>query len=151
MQRHLKYVHDLVKGKPVHLRSPKWHKVEKAHLAKEPACQWCGAKVELDANGKPKKPGPKLQVHHIAPFHLAPALELDPANFITLCEEGGYLNCHLFHGHNGDWKSFNDKVREDCEEHAKDPERQILEAVRKQDPKLYEFLVKARIERKKHA
>jgi hypothetical protein len=56
----------------------------------------------------------------------------------------------LFHGHNGDWKSFNDSVREDCEEHAKDPERQILEAVRKQDPKLYEFLVKAKIGRKKH-
>jgi len=152
MQRHLQLVHDVMKGKPAHLRSPQWHKVEKEHLAKKPACQWCGAKVELDENGKPKKDvQPKLQVHHIKPFHLHPELELDPSNFITLCEEGGYLNCHLFHGHNGDWKSFNDKVREECEAHREDPERQILEAVRKQDPKLYEFLVKAKIERKRHA
>ena len=135
MQRHLQLVHDVMKGKPAHLRSPQWHKVEKAHLAKEPACQWCGATV-------------KVQVHHIAPFHLASALELDPKNLITLCEEGGYLNCHLFHGHNGDWKSFNEQVREQCEAHRQDPERQILEAIRKQDPKLYEFLVKAKLERK---
>jgi hypothetical protein len=135
MQRHLKLIQDIFRGKPAHLRSGQWHKVEKEHLEKEPACQWCGATT-------------RLQVHHIAPFHLAPALELDPKNLITLCEEGGYLNCHLFHGHNGDWKSFNEEVREQCEAHRQDPERQILEAVRKQDPKLYEFLVKAKLERK---
>jgi len=72
MQRHLKYVQDIIKGKGSHLRSPKWHKVEKEHLAKEPACQWCGATV-------------KVQVHHVKPFHLHPELELDPSNFITLC------------------------------------------------------------------
>ncbi len=137
MQRHFKLIYDLVKGKPAHLRSPKWREIEKAHLEKEPACQWCGAKV-------------KLQVHHIVPFHVHPGLELEDFNLITLCEEGGYLNCHLFHGHNGDFKDFNKDIREQCEEHAKDPERKILEAVRKQDPKLYEFLVKARIERKKN-
>lgn len=69
---------------------------------------------------------------------------LDPRNFITLCEEGGYLNCHLFHGHNGDWKSFNDKVREECEEHKRTPDAQILRAIRKQDPGLYDWLIKAK-------
>lgn len=138
MQRHLKIIHDIIRGKPAHLRSPKWHKVEREHLEKEPECQWCGAKE-------------KLQVHHIVPFHVHPGLELEDFNLITLCEEGGYLNCHLFHGHNEDWKSFHEKVREECEAHRQDPERQILEAVRKQDPKMYEFLVKAKLERKKHA
>jgi 5-methylcytosine-specific restriction enzyme A len=104
MQRHLKLIHDLVKGKPAHLRSPEWRRVEKQHLAKEPECQWCGAKV-------------KVQVHHIAPFHLAPGLELEPRNLITLCEEGGDLNCHFIHGHNKDWHSFNDRIREDCDGH----------------------------------
>jgi hypothetical protein len=134
MQRHIKAIHEFLKGKGLHVRSPQWHRVEKEHLEKEPQCQWCGATS-------------KLQVHHIKPFHLHPELELDPANFITLCEEGGYLNCHLFHGHNGDFKSFNDKVREDCEEHRKGPDRQILEAIRKEDPSLYEFLVKAKLKK----
>ncbi len=138
MQRHLKLLHDLVKGKPAHLRSPQWHKIEKEHLEKEPECQWCGATD-------------KLQVHHIVPFHVHPGLELEDFNLITLCEEGGYLNCHLFHGHNGEWKDFNKDVRHECEEHREDPERSILKAIRKEDPKLYEFIVKARIERKNHA
>jgi hypothetical protein len=138
MQRHVKLIHDLVKGKPAHLRSPQWHSVEKWHLKREPECQWCGATE-------------RLQVHHIAPFHLDPELELDPKNLITLCEEGGYVNCHLLHGHNGDWKSFNDKVREECSEHRKGPDRQLLEAIRKQDPDLYEFITKGRLERKKDA
>ncbi|MGO9020059.1 MAG: HNH endonuclease [Syntrophobacteraceae bacterium] len=141
MQRHLKLIHDLVKGKPAHLRSPKWHKVEKEHLEKEPECQWCGAK---------KEDGAKLQVHHIVPFHVHPGLELEDFNLITLCEEGGYLNCHLFHGHSGDWKDFNKDVREECDEHKKTPDRQILEAVRKQDPLLYNFLITAKREREKH-
>jgi hypothetical protein len=109
--------------------------VEKEHLEKEPACQWCGGTV-------------RLQVHHVTPFHLAPALELDDFNLITLCEGGGYLNCHFIHGHNGDWKSFNDQVREECRDHACSPDRKILEEVRKSDPLLYDFLIKARKDKK---
>jgi 5-methylcytosine-specific restriction protein A len=163
VQRHLKLIHDLIKGKPAHLRSPKWHRVEQEHLAKEPCCQWCGATE-------------KLQVHHITPFHLAAALELDPFNLITLCEEGGrphkrsdakleashigpmdnanlnevrvHLNCHLYHGHNGDWKSFNDKVLEQCDLHKLSPNAQLLEAIRKQDPDLYKWLVNSKMEKK---
>ncbi len=131
MQRHLKLIQDFFKGKGVHLRSPEWSKVEKEHLKNEPECQWCGATE-------------RLQVHHVMPFHLAPALELDPKNFITLCEEGGYLNCHLFHGHNGDFKSFNDKVREECMEHKCTPDAQILRAIRKTDPGLYDWLIRAK-------
>jgi hypothetical protein len=124
-------------GKPVHLRSPHWHHVEKEHLAKEPACQWCGYSKHV-------------QVHHIRPFHLAPELELDPSNLITLCEEGGYLNCHLVHGHNGDFKSFNLAIRQECEEHKKGTDRVLLEAIRRQDPEMYEFLINAKEQRKRN-
>ena len=138
MQRHLKLIHDIGLGKPAHLRSPHWHAVEREHLAKEPECQRCGSTL-------------RLQVHHIKPFHLAPELELDPENLITLCEEGGYLNCHLVHGHNGDFKSFNLKVREECEEHRRGPEWALLEAIRRQDPEMFEFLVNAKKQRKLNA
>ena len=131
MQRHLKMVHDFVKGKGLHLRSPEWSRVEKEHLEKEPSCQWCGGTE-------------KLQVHHVTPFHLAPQFELDPFNLITLCEAGGYYNCHLMHGHNGDWKSFNDQVREQCNGHNCSLDRRLLEQIRREDPDLYDFLTKAK-------
>ena len=138
MQRHLKYIHDALSGKPARLRSPHWHAAEREHLKREPECQRCGAKV-------------KLQVHHISPFHLAPELELDFSNFITLCEQGGYLNCHLHYGHNGDFKDFNLNVRRECEEHRKGPDWVLLEAIRSQDPEVYEFLINAKEQRKHHA
>jgi hypothetical protein len=139
MQRHLKWIHDLTRGKPAHIRSPRWHQAEKEHLAREPECQRCGASV-------------LLQVHHIMPFHLQPELELEPGNLITLCEEGGYLNCHFVHGHNGDWKSFNVRVREECAEHRKGPEWTLLRAIEKQDPELYDWIVNAKKpERKRNA
>jgi hypothetical protein len=128
MQRHLKLIHDIAHGKPAHLRSPKWHQVEREHLAKESECQRCGATV-------------RLQVHHIVPFHLHPEMELEPFNLITLCEEAGYLNCHLVHGHNGDWKDFNKNVREECEEHRRGPEWALLKAIRAQDPDLFKWIV----------
>ncbi|MFZ0928179.1 MAG: HNH endonuclease [Syntrophobacteraceae bacterium] len=152
MQRHLKLIHDIIKGKPAHLRSPKWHKVEQEHLEKEPECQRCGARsARTEGKGLRTKEGQernvKLQVHHIQPFHLHPELELDPENFITLCEEGGYLNCHFMYGHLGDWKTFNPDIRKQCEEHKKTPEMQILEAIRKCDPDLYHFMTKAKMAR----
>ena len=55
-------------------------------------CAFCGAAVALE-------------VHHIRPYHLHPELELDPANFVTLCE--GSPQCHLHVGHLGNWDSFN--------------------------------------------
>jgi predicted HNH restriction endonuclease len=50
-----------------------------------------------------------LEVHHVKPFHLFPQLELDPANLMTLCEDGG--NCHFMVGHLKDWRRYNPKAR----------------------------------------
>lgn len=68
------------------------------HLASEPFCKACGHEADLE-------------VHHIEPFHLDPAKELDPTNLITLCEATPQ-ECHLHIGHLGNWKNFNPKVRE---------------------------------------
>lgn len=83
-------------------RSNKWPTVRKAFLRTSPTCSLCGGKK-------------KLEVHHVKPFHLHPELELDPNNFITLCEnKGDGLNCHLLFGHLGNFKSVNDSVRTDA-------------------------------------
>lgn len=81
-----------------HPRSPHWSAVRDAFV-KSKCCAACGRKD-------------KLNVHHILPFHLYPARELDPANLIVLCE--GSTACHLTLGHLGDWKRFNPHVVEDA-------------------------------------
>lgn len=78
-------------------RSNLWGKVRAAHLIKEPSCQACGGTEALE-------------VHHIAPFHLHPELELSEDNLITLCEKNGH-DCHFVFGHFHDWKLFNPNVR----------------------------------------
>jgi hypothetical protein len=96
---------DAVKGKaPLSAkRSGHWSTVRKEHLEKHGACALCEGKD-------------KLNVHHIKPFHLHPELELEPSNLITLCEsEKGGVNCHLFFGHLGNFKSVNETVVEDVE------------------------------------
>lgn len=84
-------------------RSEHWPKARAAHLLLHPTCEVCGSSS-------------KLEVHHIKPFHLHPDLELDPANFVTLCESKkiGGLNCHLIFGHLGSFKSFNVSVLKDA-------------------------------------
>ena len=57
------------------------------------------------ACGSCKKP----EVHHIVPVHLAPQLELDPENLITLCDK----YCHFIFGHLMNYKSWNVDVLED--------------------------------------
>jgi 5-methylcytosine-specific restriction endonuclease McrA len=81
------------------LRSPEWRHVERTHLLHEPRCQACGTSY-------------KPQVHHIAPFHLHPELELVEVNLITLCMSGN--ECHLKIGHLGNWRGFNPRVRLDA-------------------------------------
>lgn len=96
----LQHVLDAAKGKiPASMpRSDKWPKVRAEHLKQFPVCAVCGGRH-------------KIEVHHIRPFHIHPELELDPANFITLCEDDGDgVNCHLFFGHLGNFKSFNADV-----------------------------------------
>lgn len=77
-------------------RSPRWSSVRKEHLIHEPLCRACNRKKDLE-------------VHHIIPYHINPEEELNPSNLITLCS-----NCHLLFGHLMDYKSWNENVREDC-------------------------------------
>lgn len=77
-------------------RSPKWKTVRKNHLKTHNKCESCEVKKNLE-------------VHHVVPVHVDPTRELDPSNFMTLCE-----SCHLLFGHLMNWKSYNENVREDC-------------------------------------
>ncbi len=95
-----------------HERSPQWGRVEKQHLLREPVCAACGYQ------------GRGLQVHHIKPFHLHPALELDPNNLITLCEIPE-RDHHLLIGHLDNWESYNMHVRRDALRFANESSDQI--------------------------
>jgi len=84
-------------------RASEWRKVRKEHLKKNPRCFICGSKT-------------KVEVHHIVPFHLAPDLECNPENMMTLCENKKYgINCHLLIGHLGNYE----RVNESCETDAR--------------------------------
>jgi 5-methylcytosine-specific restriction endonuclease McrA len=83
-----------------HPRSSGWRKARDAHLLLYPTCAACG----IDDC---------LEVHHIVPFHEHPHLELDPENFITLCEHPGRW-CHFREGHLFDWRGWNPYVVEDA-------------------------------------
>ena len=84
-------------------RSFKWRSTRTMHLEANPTCAACGGTK-------------KLEVHHVVPFHTRPELELDLGNLITLCEsKNNGVNCHLFFGHAGSYKSFNPAVREDAQ------------------------------------
>ena len=75
-------------------RSKHWRYVRREYLIDNPLCVCCGGNK-------------KLQVHHIIPFHVAPELELDRANLITLCVRKKYgINCHLLVGHFGNFKKY---------------------------------------------
>ena len=92
-------------NKPLeHTRSGHWPTVRKHHLEAHPACEVCGHS------------GEKVNVHHKLPFHLHPQLELDPSNLITLCEDEGFVNCHLFVGHLGNFHGYNPDVETDAVE-----------------------------------
>jgi hypothetical protein len=87
-------------------RSSKWRKVREEHLRRQPECQACGRKKDLE-------------VHHLASFAEHPELELCPDNLWTLCGDP----CHFVHGHLMDFhrcnpdciadsKRYRDKVRQ---------------------------------------
>jgi 5-methylcytosine-specific restriction protein A len=80
-------------------RSPLWPEARRKHLLIQPVCQACGGKE-------------KLQVHHKAPFHLHPELELAESNLITLCEKPSH-DCHFVFGHFHNWSLYNPNVVED--------------------------------------
>jgi hypothetical protein len=77
-------------------RSTQWPALRRRAIEAQPFCSCCHAVKRLD-------------VHHVMPFHLDKALELDPKNLIVLCRR-----CHLLFGHFDDWKSFNAAVRADA-------------------------------------
>lgn len=91
----LALANDVRLGKPAVMRSPKWHAVERAHLKLHPWCEVC-------------KTRSGVEVHHVIPFHVDAAHELDPTNLISLCRVH-----HLLFGHLGDWKSWNLKCADD--------------------------------------
>ena len=82
-------------------RHKDWRKVRKIHLDVNHCCELCfGTK--------------KLEVHHIVPFHIAPDLELDPTNLVTLCQSKRFgINCHLLIGHGGIWQGINPHCKDD--------------------------------------
>lgn len=84
-------------------RSPQWPRVRAQHLRMQPICQACGTRD-------------KLQVHHVKPFHVDPALELDPSNLLTLCEKPSH-DCHFTWGHFHDWSRWNPNVRSMVDEY----------------------------------
>lgn len=102
-------------------RSSQWPAVEHVHLARHPTCAACGGCREL-------------QVHHVAPFHLYPALELTPSNLLTLCM--AHLECHLRIGHGGDFHRYNQRARTDAAEALAHPDRRsIIELRAREDRK----------------
>jgi|SRR5271170_2558076 len=80
-------------------RSDRWPTVERHFRQVHPACEVCNGTEHLN-------------VHHCVPFHLDPALELDPSNLITLCM--GEKECHLKIGHCGNFKLYNPNVKRDA-------------------------------------
>ena len=82
-------------------RSPRWNRMRRIWLRHSPKCAACGGRLFH-------------QVHHVVPFHIDPARELDVTNLITLCMRPS-RSCHLKIGHNGNWQSWNPNVRADAE------------------------------------
>ena len=95
---------DAVEGKPTARRSPEWPAARAAWLKDHPACAACGITDSLE-------------VHHIHSFATTPDRELDPTNFITLCE--GKRQCHLRIGHSFNWQCLNPNSVEDAAVQAK--------------------------------
>jgi 5-methylcytosine-specific restriction enzyme A len=81
-------------------RDPRWESASRLWLRGK-ACSACGS-------GKPS-----LVAHHVKPFHLFPELEMEPENWIALCERPA-RNCHLVFGHLLDWAAYNPMVRQDA-------------------------------------
>jgi 5-methylcytosine-specific restriction enzyme A len=84
-------------------RSPLWRQVRNDFVKTHNHCEICGSFKDLE-------------VHHIRPFHLAPELELDPSNLITLCKSKKWgIDCHLIFGHAGNYYWENKSIKEDVE------------------------------------
>lgn len=78
-------------------RDPHWQALQHRWLKEHPYCRSCGTTDHL-------------QVHHKIPVSWNKSRELDVTNLITLCPVH-----HLWDGHLGDWKSYNELVEQDCD------------------------------------
>lgn len=87
----------IVLGTP---RSKDWSRVRDQFLHNHPICAVCHRSTYLN-------------VHHKKPYHLYPALELDPNNLVTLCNPEGHGGCHLLFGHLMSWEAWNPQVDAD--------------------------------------
>lgn len=107
--KHIKHaihvVHSVIR-EALKKRSSKWPKVRKDHLLANPTCAACAGKK-------------RMQVHHVDPYHLDPAKELDPTNLISLCMT--MHECHLKIGHGSDFRAFNPNSRHDARLVLADP------------------------------
>jgi 5-methylcytosine-specific restriction protein A len=81
-----------------HQRSPHWEAVRDAHIKAHPKCAVCSGSQSLE-------------VHHVVPFHIEPALELVSSNLLTMCDSP--QKCHLLVGHLGNWRRWNKNVLQD--------------------------------------
>lgn len=91
----------IVATKPRVQRSAQWPAL-RAKLLRGARCAACGGR-EL------------LELHHVIPFHVDPARELDTGNLLPLCErKRSGINCHLLVGHLGDYRSWNEHARTDA-------------------------------------
>lgn len=81
-------------------RSPMWEAKKKEFEKTHPkVCAVCGRTKNI-------------QLHHIAPFHLHPELELESNNLTWLCENNKDVSCHLVFGHFMDFRTkYNPDIR----------------------------------------
>jgi hypothetical protein len=84
-------------------RHKDWPRIRNEWIRNHPECAVCGRSE-------------RLQAHHIIPFHVAPELELEPVNLVTLCTRRKVLNCHLVFGHLGRWTDYNPNCIRDAQE-----------------------------------
>jgi hypothetical protein len=102
--RFIEFIKDRIQGRAAkgEKRSEQWPEVRNTFLKENPSCAVCGGTK-------------RLQVHHIVPFNVAPDLELEKDNLITLCTSKKYgINCHLLIGHLGNFKRANLNVKADA-------------------------------------
>lgn len=73
----------------------KWLDVKNLHLRHNKKCIVCGSEFFLE-------------VHHIKPVGKYPELSYEPSNLVALCRKGN--NCHLVHGHLGNFNNHNENI-----------------------------------------
>ena len=90
----------MIDRKPRTRRSPKWAALAKRFLRGK-CCAVCGS-------------AEKVVAHHLVPVHIDATRELDETNLLPLCEGRGTLQCHLWAGHLGEYRSWNDTAVADA-------------------------------------